>query len=177
MRKGSTKGNVWERDGGLVLIQLHEIKTKEVWWCYIDAADHEKVRKFRWHAKRFKGAPIPYAASSRRINGKCLTILMHRYITGARSHRVFVDHDNHNTLDNRRINLKKSTPSQNALNRAGLNSNNKTGIRGVHQTPSGTYTAAFRGKYIGSFDHLEDAAKAREFAVNCKADPRVARWL
>lgn len=46
------------------------------------------------------------------------TLLMHRLITGAQKGFV-VDHINHNTLDNRRENLRLCTRSQNAQNAYG----------------------------------------------------------
>lgn len=58
------------------------------------------------------------------------TELMHRVIMKA-SCRLTVDHRSGNGLDNRRANLRLATNAQNARNRK-LQSNNTSGVRGVH---------------------------------------------
>lgn len=57
------------------------------------------------------------------------TILMHRIIMKA-ARGFSVDHINHNTLDNRRINLRIANQQQNAANQM-LRPSNKSGYKGV----------------------------------------------
>lgn len=44
----------------------------------------------------------------------------------------FIDHINGIKIDNRKDNLRETTPSQNGANRQKLNTNNKSGVSGVH---------------------------------------------
>jgi hypothetical protein len=57
-------------------------------------------------------------------------ILLHRFIKNAPKGAV-VDHINHNTLDNRKCNLRLCTYSENGQNRKGATTRSKSGIRGV----------------------------------------------
>ena len=58
------------------------------------------------------------------------TIGLHRWILNCKK-GLQVDHINHNTLDNRRCNLKICTQLENANNK-GFYKNNKSGIKGVY---------------------------------------------
>lgn len=46
--------------------------------------------------------------------------------------KTYVDHINHDTLDNRRVNLRILSGSNNSANRKGANKNSKTGVRNVN---------------------------------------------
>ncbi|WP_411800508.1 HNH endonuclease [Cupriavidus respiraculi] len=77
---------------------------------------------------------------------------------------MVVDHINHDTLDNRRINLRICTKSQNQWNRR-VGANSSTGVKGVsHVKSRGKYRAEIRvfGKriHLGWFDQIDDAAYA-----------------
>ena len=58
---------------------------------------------------------------------------MHRVITDAppKTHVDHIEHKLHTSLDNRKINLRVSTPSQNTRNKKGKNKNNQSGHRNV----------------------------------------------
>lgn len=88
-------------------IVIYIDQNKEV---IIDKEDFEKINNYTW---RFgaKG----YAVSSKMKNSKNHIILMHRLIMNAPNGMV-VDHINHNTLDNRKSNLRICTTSQNVMN-------------------------------------------------------------
>jgi len=58
------------------------------------------------------------------------TYKLHRLIMGVES-KVRVDHINHNTLDNRKENLRIVSIMQNAKHRESKNKNNKSGYRNV----------------------------------------------
>lgn len=91
-------------------------------------------------------------------------VLLHRIIARA-TPGVQVDHDNHDTLDNRRQNLILKSPTHNQLNRRGSQRNNKLGLRGVRREGN-----RFRARVkfhrknheLGYFDDQADAAKVVE---------------
>jgi hypothetical protein len=80
------------------------------------------------------------------------------------THRV--DHINGDILDNRRVNLRLSTVSENGLHRTKLNQNNKSGKTGVHFDKKSKKWCAelfVNGvKYrLGKFESLTEAISAR----------------
>lgn len=88
---------------------------------------------------------------------------LHRVIMGCPEF-MCVDHINHNTLDNRKSNLRICTHAQNMCNR-GIHKTNKSGFKGVYLVKgSGKYRARIRvdGKYhqVGNFDSAEEAHDA-----------------
>ena len=96
---------------------------------------------------------------------------MHRLITHAINERMEVDHIDGNRLNNCWINLRYADARQNAMNR-GLYRTNTSGKKGVHWSKhkrKWEATLRCQGKryYLGSFDYIEDAARAyNEAAVN-----------
>jgi len=80
-------------------------------YALVDDEDYEKVNKYKWNA-------VPnnktYRASSR-CTGNGKNIRMHRFIMNAPKN-MDVDHINHDTLDNRKCNLRICTRSQNLMN-------------------------------------------------------------
>ena len=89
----------------------------------IDAADFGDVGQFKWFANAkgyvVRNLPRPTAG----------TELLHRKLMQAKKHQ-YVDHINHNPLDNRRANLRLCTNSQNSMYRH-RQSNNRSGYKGV----------------------------------------------
>jgi hypothetical protein len=83
-----------------------------------------------------------------------------------------IDHINGDTLDNRWINLRLATRSQNMANTK-LRRDNKTGFKGVvrSRTPGKFYAQiGFHGRTInlGTFDSAEEAAQAYRTAAREK---------
>ncbi len=79
------------------------------------------------------------------------------------------DHVNMNTMDNRWMNLRESTPSQNQANRT-VRKDNKTGIKGVFYIPRDKKFSSeiqVQGQQIrlGYFDTAEAAGAAYEIAA------------
>jgi len=85
----------------------------------VDDADYEWLNRWRWYANWAKNTQSYYAEShSKRKGGKRHHILMHREILGLKlGDRRQADHINHDTLDNRRTNLRNVTCQQNHFNR------------------------------------------------------------
>lgn len=91
----------------------------------VDVDDLEIIKNFSWSVSysESNNAYYAYSAGNR--------FAMHRMLTDAQK-GFDVDHVNHNTLDNRRCNLRIATKSQNQQNRLGAPRNSSSGIRGVH---------------------------------------------
>lgn len=94
----------------------------------IDDDDYELVRPYRWAVTGSKPGYL-YAVHNHAVDGKRVALLMHRLITNAKPGEV-VDHIDHNTMNNRRSNLRVCSHAENMRNRK-LNANSSTGVKGV----------------------------------------------
>lgn len=94
-------------------------------------------------------------------------VLMHRLLSNVNTDEV-VDHINMNKLDNRRLNLRKCSKSENGYNKPAQN-NNKCGYRGVCKAENGRWQAQIvkegHAIYLGNYDTAEDAANAYDSAA------------
>lgn len=81
---------------------------------------------------------------------------------------MVIDYINHNGLDNRKCNLRICTNQENICN-CEIPKNNKSGCKGVYwakdkQKWTVQVTINNKTKYIGRYENLEDAIKARQEA-------------
>jgi hypothetical protein len=92
------------------------------YYTLVDQEDFDQLRQWSWFAKVGGTGGDAYTARSARVNGKITTIRMHRQIMEKELSAIIgkreVDHINHNTLDNRRKNLRVVTKEQNLQNRS-----------------------------------------------------------
>jgi hypothetical protein len=119
-------------------------------------AYHPKTRGYYLFSTVYKGT----------IDGKAKykTVLFHRIIMNVTETKQVVDHLNHNTLDNRKNNLRIVTIDENNRNRRGANRNTSTGVRNVsYSKADNKYIIQLQvnGKntVFGRFDSLEEATK------------------
>jgi len=130
----------------------------------VDVGDFEWLSQFNWRAVWNSHTCSFYAA--RNVNTK--NVYMHRVILGS-APKEETDHWNHNTLDNRRENLRKCTGTQNLSNR-GMQRNNKSGFKGVYwEKDRGKWGAMIQAKgkviCLGRFQTPEEAARAYDAAA------------
>ena len=84
---------------------------------------------------------------------------MHREIM-CPSPEMAVDHKNHNTLDNRKSNLRVCSYTENLRNRKRSKNKKSSQYKGVYPGYKGAWTATIQEQYIGTFDTELEAAKA-----------------
>ena len=88
----------------------------------IDKDDLERFQTHIWHTTQ--GSGIFYSGTYINNTHK---LRLHNFIMNHTSTEITVDHINGDGLDNRKINLRLATKTEQALNRR-MQSNNKTGI-------------------------------------------------
>lgn len=93
-------------DGKEARVKLYDAHCNHIATAIIDAEDVNKIRYTKW-----KLSASGYAANTPKFSGS--NKHMHREILGTDQ---FVDHINHNTLDNRKSNLRIVTKAQNMMN-------------------------------------------------------------
>ena len=90
----------------------------------IDWEDYKRISKYKWYAaksgKNFYG--------QREYKNK--PIKLHRFIMNVTDSNKVIDHINHDTLDNRKSNLRICTQAENSRNTLKSNSNT-SGFKGV----------------------------------------------
>lgn len=136
-------------------------------YVLIDDDDYKLISQHTWHIQR--GHYTFYAVSNywKWCNGKkkCITICMHRLIMGIKNKKIFIDHKDHNGLNNQKDNLRPCTHSQNARNRV---ANIGRIYRGTHlrkkTTTINKWTASIsynkKSFFLGYFKTEKEAAIA-----------------
>jgi HNH endonuclease len=130
-------------------------------YALVDDGDFELVSQYKWSAHRNKFNNYSARAF---YKGHNKFIYMHRLIMNAKDEEV-VDHIDHNTLDNRRSNLRICTVGQNNINHGRIRSDNKSGFMGVckHKNRWQAYIYYNHRCYnCGRFKTPEEAAAARD---------------
>ena len=127
----------------------------------VDASDYEYLNQFKW--KENPSKYTDYCVREDYSSGRRMKLGMHREIMKPKK-GVMIDHINHNGLDNRRVNLRFCTKSQNAMNRPAP-SHNTSGWKGVsYSKKDGAYEAYItleqKRRFLGVFKNKDDAAMA-----------------
>jgi len=166
--------NDYEIRGDITILFLNRKKGDRI-ETIIDTKNLVKIDKWNlfWHAqwdKKLESFYVTCVEYIGKIDGadkkyKTKIHCLHSKILNS-SNKSHVDHLNHNTLDNREINLIEKTPKNNLVNRNGPNRNSTTGERNVSWAESiKRYLVQFQvnGKntIFGRFDkdHFEDAVR------------------
>lgn len=127
-------------------------------FALVDDEDYEEIDKHTWVV-----GSHGYAQRGVYQEGKTTIILLHRKIIGAQKGQI-VDHINRDKLDNRRSNLRIANQAQNMRN-CDVRKTNTSGYKGVHwhkqnQKWKVEITKDYKNIHIGTFDDLEEAARA-----------------
>lgn len=133
--------------------------------CQVDDDLFESLNQFKWFAYWNKDTQSYYAGRmTRDENGKRYFLSMHRQILGFERGDPDVDHQNHDTLDNRKQNLRPATQGQNSGNRR-KSKNNTSGFKGVsfkksHKLWVASIRVNYKLRQIGYFRTPEEAHEA-----------------
>ncbi len=165
LERTSRDPNKLEIHGDICYIHLYNKDVKLTAKAMIDIEDIPKIesRKWRLIGRGYVGTHAKQTRS---------TQLLHHFIVGYPPEGRQVDHINRNKLDNRKVNLRLATSSQNNAN-VGLRKSNTSGFKGVSFCKrSHKYEARihYQGKRyrLGYFDDSKEASivynnKAQEF--------------
>jgi hypothetical protein len=134
-------------------------------FAIVDVDDYEKLADFKWFAVKY--GRCFYAerkGKSQTGKHKICNIKMHRQILNPPD-GLYVDHINHNGLDNRKANLRIVTMVQNSWNARKQFGNFSSQYKGVTWSKTSRKWKAhigFLGEriYIGCFDDEQSAARA-----------------
>ena len=142
---------------------MKRIELTQGQYAIVDDEDYEALMKYKWHAKFNKCNGGYYAVRSIKPSKE----FIHRVVMNCPADMI-VDHINHNSLDNRKSNLRIVTKSQNQMNRRKMVSNT-SGVIGVrwHKRDMrwrASITALGRDMELGSFKSIEDATQCRRNA-------------
>ena len=169
----------------MVIIYLNNRNKTQIFECIIDIEDFEKIDAYnvKWFPKWQHTSKVYHPSASKYlglVNGKYMSksLYLSRIIMDAKRGE-WVDHIDHNPMNNIKNNLRKVTNAENLKNRSGKNSNNTTGYRNVsnyngeylvqlqidgkntllkkfHDVKSaGDYAEKMRKKYYGEFSGNE----------------------
>ena len=141
---------------------MKEIKLTRGKIALVDDADYEDLIKCNWCA--VKDCNTYYAKGNIPLRGIRTSILMHRKIMGlTKNDGKFIDHIDHNGLNNQRSNLRFCTRQENAFN--GKSRHKSSTYKGVswHKSTQ-KWQSGIRinqkGVYLGVFDTEKEAALA-----------------
>lgn len=146
-------------------------RSGEILECLVTLEQLEKLIKLDWHwSASWYGETYGYYATHTVYLGvgsspKCKVYLMHRVLCGALPDEV-IDHENHEGLDNRDFNLRRTDDLNNLKNRGRANKNNKSKYRNIALLKNGIYRVQLqidkKNTNLGEFKYLKDAVAHAE---------------
>ena len=138
-------------------IILYDKKCNEKARAIIDLDDIAICKQYKW---KENGHGYAYCTTEK--------IFLHRLVMGLPEKKKVIDHINHNTLDNRKSNLRICTIQQNGFNQS-LSNINSSGVKGVNfHKASGKWRAFIKYNrkniHLGLFENKEEAIEIRKRA-------------
>lgn len=171
MRKGFNKYVIVD-DYAVIYLDRKDGSTIE---AIVDASDIPMLKELNecWHARwsHYRSNYYVYATHYFRVNNedkkRQRNITLHRTLLGLEDEKLHIDHINHNTLDNRRSNLRVLPCDLNSRYRKSKNRNNKSGYRNVFFNSTTekwdvVICKHYKQMRIGSFDDVHEAGRIAE---------------
>jgi HNH endonuclease len=149
-------------------LEYRRIPLTQGQFALVDLEDWPRLSGYRWfaHWMNRPGSFYAHTHPTELPNGRNITFSMHRIIMGLeRGDTRMVDHINHDTLDNRKQNLRVVTNALNQFNLR-LRSDNRSGVTGVclHKG-SGKYIVRVGQRHLGCYEDFNVAVQIRRDAV------------
>ena len=136
-------------------------------FALVDKEDIELLSQYNWSIRNHPKKDLKYARHVYKENGKQKTLYMHQLLMGTKGTDLFVDHINHNGLDNRKENLRVCSNEDNLKNqRKKRNSRCKwKGLTVRNRNGRTYYEVKVEGKYVGSSECQDTAAMIYNMAA------------
>jgi hypothetical protein len=158
---------VIDEENKIVRIELRR-RNKENMWTIIDLEDLDYVIKWTWYARYNRSNQKYYATHtvySSEIKTTEASIGLQYYLMNKNNDpNIYIDHYNHDTLDNRKENLRVTSNDENTKHRDSKNVNNKSGyrnvayIKGDHKHPYYVQLMVNgRNTVLGKFSDVDEA--------------------
>lgn len=151
----------WGMTGGVVM-KLKKtgrvIKLFSGEYVRIDEEDYERLSQYSWCL--FKSEKWQYAIRTEYKNGTQKTIYMHREIMGVTDPKIYVDHRDHDGLNNLKSNLRVSDNRFNQYN-VGKKSTSKQKYKNIRQLDENRWQVRVRtpkGKRVERVVYSEEDA-------------------
>lgn len=94
---------------------MKEIQLTKGKFALVDDEDFDFLNQWKWYAAKIQNT-FYVARKKWNPGGVHKTFFMHREILGLNDNKIFVDHEDHNGLNNQRSNLRTCTSQQNQAN-------------------------------------------------------------
>ena len=142
-----------------------EIILTQGYVAIVDDEYYERINQHKWQVFKKAKENTVYARGIVKIYSRTKHVFMHRYIMGLIStDKNQIDHINHDGLDNRKVNLRVCSTSQNGMNRQpDKNVSSKyRGVSWVKRDKVWQVSIACNKKqyYLGVFKCEKEAAEA-----------------
>lgn len=110
------------------LSNTNNCKNKGKYFAKVDDEDFEYLNQWNWCASKEYSPKHVYAARHQMENGKRVGFRMSRVLLGVNDPLVYVDHIDHDTLNNQKYNLRKCTNAQNQMNKTACGRSKYLGV-------------------------------------------------
>jgi hypothetical protein len=144
---------------------FRRIRMAQPRYAIVDPEDYERLNKYEWEARRARNTPFYAARQARHPTERKFTLIfMQREIIKV-GEGLLTDHINHNSLDNRKANLRPATYTQSNRNRRKFSGQSNSKYKGVYWKKNINKWVAQIGVnkkviHLGCFKKEIDAARA-----------------